>query len=162
MLNACTGVRLGWWCPRFTPLADVGGRLKSLVWDLSEWDSSDGLTWIWNVCCHRNWIWNKEQIKVIKCIFLVLKRYLIGPQNHIYRADSRLAPSQWETVLLCNDIYNWLGTNRESALIYIWQMLLQPRWGHSCQIWSWYITYVTRILIILKKKRKMTEQKKLA
>ena len=34
----------------------------------------------------------------------------------IYRADSRYAPSQWETVLLCNDVSHWLGANLESAL----------------------------------------------
>ena len=38
------------------------------------------------------------------------------------RADSRLAPSQWETVLLCNDASHWLGANLESALtsVYKW------------------------------------------
>ena len=33
------------------------------------------------------------------------------------RADSRLAPSQWETVLLCNAVSHWLGANLESALL---------------------------------------------
>ena len=33
------------------------------------------------------------------------------------RADSRFAPSQWETALLCNDIFHWLGTSLESALL---------------------------------------------
>ena len=32
-----------------------------------------------------------------------------------YRAGSRFAPSQWET-LLCNDVSDWLGTSLESAL----------------------------------------------
>ena len=32
------------------------------------------------------------------------------------RADSRFAPSQWKTALLCNNISQWLGTNLESAL----------------------------------------------
>ena len=36
-----------------------------------------------------------------------------------YRADSRLAPSQWETALLCNDVSHWLGTNLKSTLWYI-------------------------------------------
>ena len=35
----------------------------------------------------------------------------------VLRTDSRFAPSQWETVLLCNDVSHWLGTNLESALI---------------------------------------------
>ena len=34
-----------------------------------------------------------------------------------YRADSRFAPSQWETALLCNDVSHWLGTSLESALL---------------------------------------------
>ena len=32
------------------------------------------------------------------------------------RADSSFAPSQWETVLLCNDVSHWLGASLESAL----------------------------------------------
>ena len=32
------------------------------------------------------------------------------------RADSRFAPSQWETALLCNDVSHWLGTSLESPL----------------------------------------------
>ena len=34
------------------------------------------------------------------------------------RADSRLAPSQWETALLCNDVSHWVGASPESALQY--------------------------------------------
>ena len=36
--------------------------------------------------------------------------------DHKHRADSRFAPSQWETALLCNDISHWLGASLESAL----------------------------------------------
>ena len=32
------------------------------------------------------------------------------------RADSRLAPSQWETALFCNAVSHWPGANLESAL----------------------------------------------
>ena len=32
------------------------------------------------------------------------------------RANSRFAPSQWETALLCNDVSHWLGASLESAL----------------------------------------------
>ena len=36
---------------------------------------------------------------------------------HTYgRTDSRLAPSQWGIVLLCNDISHWLGASLESSL----------------------------------------------
>ena len=33
----------------------------------------------------------------------------------ITRADSRFAPRQWETALLCNDVSHWLGANLKSA-----------------------------------------------
>ena len=33
-----------------------------------------------------------------------------------HRADSRFAPNQWETALLCNDVSHWLGASLESAL----------------------------------------------
>ena len=53
----------------------------------------------------------------------------------IFTADSRFAPSQWETALLCNNVYHWLGANRESALIFQWWPSLlthicvtRPRW----------------------------------
>ena len=36
----------------------------------------------------------------------------------LYRADSRLAPSQWEAALLSNDVSHWLGASLESALLY--------------------------------------------
>ena len=32
------------------------------------------------------------------------------------RAVSRFVPSQWETVLLCNDVSHWLGASLESTL----------------------------------------------
>ena len=32
------------------------------------------------------------------------------------RTESRLAPSQWEPALLCNDVSHWLGASLESAL----------------------------------------------
>ena len=33
-----------------------------------------------------------------------------------FRADSRFAPSQWETTLLCNNVSHWLGLSLDSAL----------------------------------------------
>ena len=38
-------------------------------------------------------------------------------QGMIIRAGPRLAPSQWETSLQCNDVSHWLGSNLEPALI---------------------------------------------
>ena len=39
--------------------------------------------------------------------------------DNMYRADSRIVPSKWETVLLCNVDSHWLGGHLESALIYL-------------------------------------------
>ena len=36
--------------------------------------------------------------------------------NGTFRADSRFAPSQWETTLLCSNISHWLGASLESTL----------------------------------------------
>ena len=44
-----------------------------------------------------------------------------------FKDDSRFSPSQWETVLLCNDnVFHWLGTSLES----VWPWLLAPHWTH--------------------------------
>ena len=44
----------------------------------------------------------------------------LQPHNWLWRiisrADFRIAPSQWGTALLCNDVSHWLGTSLESAL----------------------------------------------
>ena len=40
-----------------------------------------------------------------------------GWHQAITRPDARFVPSQWETVLLCNDVTHWLSANLESALI---------------------------------------------
>ena len=36
--------------------------------------------------------------------------------KYFYRADSRVAPSKWETALLRNAVSHLLGANQESAL----------------------------------------------
>ena len=52
--------------------------------------------------------------------------------NHIkaikhYRADSRLAPSQWETALQCNAVSHWPGANLDSALHNVWESVGGPQ-----------------------------------
>ena len=39
--------------------------------------------------------------------------------RHIFRADFRFTPSQWEMALLCNNVSYWLGASLGSALIII-------------------------------------------
>ena len=38
----------------------------------------------------------------------------------LYRADSRFAPSHWETSLQSNAVSHWLGANLESALLTVY------------------------------------------
>ena len=44
--------------------------------------------------------------------------------KYTYRADSRLAPSQWETSLQSNVVFHWMGANLESALTYMNKSLM--------------------------------------
>ena len=53
--------------------------------------------------------------------------------NNGYSADSRFAPSQWETALLCNDVSHWLGTNLESALYMSYSCVSLHRLTHWCK-----------------------------
>ena len=55
------------------------------------------------------------------------------PKIVIFRADSRFAPSQWETALFCNDISHWLGSSGESALIF---QFIWPQCYRACYFYS--------------------------
>ena len=55
--------------------------------------------------------------------------WCLSPNITYCRADSRFAPSLWETALLCNDVSHWLGANLESALLLIPCPLPSP--GHQ-------------------------------
>ena len=50
-------------------------------------------------------------------------------QNIPLGADSRLAPSQWETSLQSNAVSHWLGANLESALPAQIARFIWPTWG---------------------------------
>ena len=57
-----------------------------------------------------------------------------GKQSRNLMADSRFAPSQWETTLLCNDVSYWLCASLESALFPIivqQQKLLKTRYHQT-------------------------------
>ena len=63
---------------------------------------------------------------VFDCIVSTIRMYASLPGRLSFcklliitdRADSRFAPSQRQTVLLCNDLSHWLGANLESALTF--------------------------------------------
>ena len=56
-----------------------------------------------------------------------------------YRADCRFAPSQWETVLFCNDVSHWLGANLDSVLYYFVAAISRhddvTKWKHFPRYW---------------------------
>ena len=58
-------------------------------------------------------------VGLLKIHFLILHKRLPDALNYIHRADARLAPSQWETLLQSHTISHWLGTHLESVLIHI-------------------------------------------
>ena len=49
-----------------------------------------------------------------------------------YRADSRFAPSQWETALLCSDVSYWLSESLESALCLYSSLMAGGDIGTTC------------------------------
>ena len=64
----------------------------------------------------------------LRCLSLI-RSYLVNRldragKHRSYRADSRLAPSQWETALLCTDVSHWLVANLQSALSYICKVMV--------------------------------------
>ena len=58
-----------------------------------------------------------RQITASESVCLIGHSDICKVLNDILRADSRFAPSQWETSLQSNAVSHWLGTNLESALI---------------------------------------------
>ena len=69
----------------------------------------------WGLSVHMRSMFHMDSIICLHCLDLDV----ISVQISNYRADSRFAPSQWETALLCNDVSHWLGASLESHLNYI-------------------------------------------
>ena len=61
--------------------------------------------------------WNLGIQNVFNDLWLLIR------VNDYFRADSRLAPSQWEMSLQCNVVSHWLGARLESALLFHSQSL---------------------------------------
>ena len=66
-----------------------------------------------------------------------------------YRDDSRFAPSQWETTLLCKDVSHWLGASLESAL-WLYHVMVVCPWscvGHILCYKTIIITFLCGIYL---------------
>ena len=72
------------------------------------WDESTGVRWI---------LFTKGQWRGNYLHDMLRYTSVKGRTVFIFSADSRFAPSQWETVLLCSDVSHWLGATLESALV---------------------------------------------
>ena len=63
-----------------------------------------------------------------------------SPRDHLarmyIRTDTRFAPSQWETTLLCNDVSHWLGASLTSAL-YIYKFRGTRLSQSLPSLWNW-------------------------
>ena len=95
-------LRMSWpkmW-KRMKRTASLKQMMKVDVMTLKMVNISRKKAWI------HSWLLKRE---MLVCVFLAYDR-----------ADSRFAPSQWETALLRNDVSHWLGASLESALIWSW------------------------------------------
>ena len=63
------------------------------------------------------WKWSSYQHTQWGSLFISTQRSLNTQGCRGYEtSNSRFAPSQWETALLCNDVSHWLGASLESAM----------------------------------------------
>ena len=61
-------------------------------------------------------VWCTTDVSLSLLCHLVYEPIISCRPGDACRADSRLAPSQWQTWLQSNAVSHWLGTNLESAL----------------------------------------------
>ena len=88
----------------------IGLNFTFLFWHLQDIGGGPTLFGISSVITH-----------VCEIFSFVICKKLIGllgkcSYTSLNRADSRFAPSQWETALLCNDVSHWLGVSLEYAV----------------------------------------------
>ena len=84
---------------------------------------------------------NTFRLKLLTLI-MVTSYYLNQCSDPVHRciyasigmADSRFAPSQWETALLCNDVSHWLDASLESVLIRDNDLTYWGRVTHICVV----------------------------
>ena len=79
--------------------------------------------------------------------FLLMHRMGSAPNSPLWafkklllyhRGDSRFAPSQWETALLCNGVSHWLGASLESVLYWVLVMnYIDKRIIYQGPFWVW-------------------------
>ena len=121
----------------FIPFSELDDIIQICHWDLVN---SYSISSVNIICLKVYWPGNLISLMSVNiwyqaAIFHLHKFMVRLPEwNYVWpRADSRFAPSQWETVLLCNDVSHWLGANVGSALLAIWwayHICILPWWGN--------------------------------
>ena len=96
-------------------------RLCSIAFQASVWHSVNTFDRYSSAWCIVPMSSSRSFMTVYnKCIEYIFYLQMFRPyQLDIYvgyKADARFEPSQWETALLCNDVFHWLGASLESAL----------------------------------------------
>ena len=103
-------------------------KILSAIWNYNIWKciifmlcffskylgwSCDGLDNTWFLCYKYE---NHMRFPILQKLSWRIWVALTSTKPNIthHRADTRFAPSQWETVLLCKDVSNWLGVSLES------------------------------------------------
>ena len=137
----------------------IAAQYCTVLFVLSKHGDFQGFTWFQVLCYRQN---TRNQIKS----WLFLKKFSyfhanpictildsLGCANfhHVHdccRADSRLAPSQWETSLQNNAVSHWLGASLESTLCCMHAILISPDSINHLTVmtlwhsWSLYPCYV--------------------
>ena len=80
-----------------------------------EWDLGMACQWLQHGGCVK--VSNRKgSFKITIQFSMTCLISLLETWWHVYRAESKLEPSQWEMLLQSNSVSHWLGTNPESAL----------------------------------------------
>ena len=103
------------------------GVKECLLWVLGRKKGSDKALWLDKIITenyNRNMSLVSDEDIHVKSNLFITWCTLTQCYQYMYRDDSRLAPSQWETSLQSNAVSHWLGANLESALYVVchWQM----------------------------------------
>ena len=96
-----------------------------------------------------NWVaWSTEKQELESWLMLRCSRSVSLLTTTHFRADSKLAPRQWETSLLGNATSHWLGANLESA---------RTGWSFNNEIYT--VRHVYHLLSFVKPLFRMIEHK---
>ena len=73
--------------------------------------------------------------RTICSLYLVCIKVFLRMAARQHDADSRFAPSQWGTALLCNGVSHWPGANLEWALHVYYNFMLPISQLCNCRSW---------------------------